>query len=279
MTGYSIVYTTKLSKNPPQRRFCLGFFGMIRIPITCEDFLNFVRLLPANSTVDVFITCCDRPTEMDENIKLELDNFTNIVNNIFAGCQVYIQMYSYEPQIYIKRTQKLNYAQYGKVTRMHPYRIMSFHHCLSLLAKNITDHIERTNVNYDNVILTRFDMLQRISSLGKMCEAKNTENFYIYRNPQLYGPETVEDRMIVLSSKCVGKLQGLYESHETMNLHQDDFWSENILKEYVKQFHDVNMVVQEGVQMDFSPFKEVKYENFFLELQERFIQNILLKFD
>jgi hypothetical protein len=237
-----------------------------------------MRLLPENSTVDVFITCCDRPTEMDENIKLELNSFTNIVNDIFAGCQVHIQMYEYEPQIYIKRTQKLNYDQYGTVTKMHPYRIMSFHHCLSMLAKNITDHIERTGVDYDNVILTRFDMLPRISSLGKMCETKNTDNFYIYRNPQIYGPEMIEDRLFVLSSKYVGKLRGLYESHETMTLPQDDFWSENILKEYVKQFPEICLLVQEGVEMEFSPFKDAKYENFFLESQSKFIDEILEKF-
>lgn len=276
-----MVYTNNLSENPspPPRRFCLGFFGMIRMPITHPDFLHFMHLLPVNSIVDVFITCSDRPTEMDENAKLELKTFTNIVNRIFAGCQVYIQMYEYEPQIYIKRTQKMNYDQYGKVTKMHPYRIMSFHHCLSMLAKTITDHIEKTGVDYDNIILTRFDMLQRITSLGKMCDTKNMDNFYIYRNLKLYGPEMVEDRMLVLSNKCVGKLQGLYESHETMNLSQDDFWSENILKKFVKQFTDVNMVVQEGVKMEFSPFKDAKYEHYFLELQERFIHNILLKFD
>lgn len=274
-----MVFTTSLPKNPPpSRRFCLGFFGMIRIPITRHDFQNFMRLLPANSTVDVFITCCDRPTEMDENIKLELNSFTNTMNDIFAGCQVHIQMYEYEPQIYIKRTQKLNYDQYGLVTRMHPYRIMSFHDCLSMLSKNISEHIERTGVDYDNVILTRFDMLPRISSLGKMCGTKNTDNFYIYRNPQVYGPETVEDRMMVLSGKHVGKLCGLYDSHETLKLDQCDFWAENILKEYVKQFPDVNMVVQEGVQMEFSPFKDVKYENYFLELQSKFIDKILEKF-
>ena len=271
-----MVYTNNLSENPPQR-FCLGFFGMIRIPITRQDFLHFVRLLPANSIVDVFITCCDRPIEMDENAKLELNSFTDTMNRIFAGCQVHIQMYEYEPQIYIKRTQKLNYDQYGLVTRMHPYRIMSFHHCLSMLAKTISEHIERTGVDYDNVILTRFDMLPRITSLGKMCETKNTDNFYIYRNPQVYGHEMVEDRMMVLSGKYVGKLLGLYDSHETLKLDQHDFWAENILKKYIQTFPEIRLMVQEGVEMDFSPFKDAKYENFFLELQERFIQNILVR--
>ena len=147
-----------------------------------------------------------------------------------------------------------------------------------MLTKNISEHIEKTNVEYNNVILTRFDMLPRISSFGQILNTTNTDNFYIYRNPQVYGPETVEDRMVVLSSKHVEKLRGLYDSHETLKLEQDDFWAENILKEYVKQFPDICLMIQEGVQMEFSPFKDVKYENYFLELQSKFIDKILEKF-
>jgi hypothetical protein len=147
-----------------------------------------------------------------------------------------------------------------------------------MLTKNISDHIEKTGVDYDNVILTRFDMLPRISSFGDILHTKNIDNFYVYRNPAVYGDKMVEDRMMIVSSKHVGKLQGLYESHETLGLHQDVFWAENILKEYLKQFPDVNMVVQEGVEMELSPFKDVKYEDFFLDFQNNFINKILQQF-
>ena len=79
-----MVFTNNLSENPPPRRFCIGFFGMIRIPVTRHDFQNFMRLLPANSTVDVFITCCGRPTEMDENIKLEFTVQSSVSSSVIG---------------------------------------------------------------------------------------------------------------------------------------------------------------------------------------------------
>jgi hypothetical protein len=261
--------------NKPAPRFCLGFFGMIRIQVTRENFLHFMRLFPANSKVDVFITCCNRPSEMHENVELDINNFTQIMHDIFVDCPVHIHMYPYEPHIYIKRTQKLGYKQYDEVTKMHPYRTMSLHHCFSMLTRNISDHIAKTGVDYDNVILTRFDMLSRISSFGDILHTKNVDNFYVYRNPEVYGDKMVEDRMIIVPSNHVGKLQGLYDSHETLGLRQDVFWAENILKEYLKQFPDICLMVQEGVEMEFSPFKDVKYEDYFLEFQNYFINKIL----
>jgi hypothetical protein len=159
---------------------------------------------------------------------------------------------------------------------MHPYRIMSLHDCISKLSKNITDYIDTTNTTYDNIILTRIDMINRISSFGNILNDKNVNNVYIYRDPTVYGPEMGEDRAIISCSKGVQILQNLYDSHETLNIDENDFWAEKIITIYLKQFEtEINLQIQTGVIMEFSPFKDVKYDPMFLSLQSKFIESHL----
>lgn len=264
-----LIYLYKMVK------ICLGLFGMIRKQINRDDFINFVRLLPRESSIDIFITCCNKYSEFDSN-DIDVDSFTKEMNDIFKGYNTNINVYKYGPEIYIKRTQKLNYKQFGERTNMHPYRIMSLHHCISKLSKNITDYIDTTNTTYDNIILTRIDMINRISSFGNILNDTNVNNVYIYRDPIVYGPEMGEDRVIISSSKGIQILQNLYDSHETLNIDENDFWAERVITIYLKQFEtEINLQIQTGVIMEFSPFKDVKYDPMFLSLQSKFIESHL----
>jgi hypothetical protein len=256
-------------------KICLGFFGMIRTKISHDNFINFVKLMPREIELDIFITCCNKYSEFDSNY-IDINSFTREMNDIFKGYNTNINVYNYQPGIYIKRTQQLNYKQFGERTNMHPYRIMSLHHCISILSKNITEYIQNTNTYYDNIILTRFDMINKISSFGDILNDKNINNIYLYRDPLTYGIESGEDRVIITCVNGVKILQNLYDSHELINIHENDFWSENIIKQYLKQFEsEVNLLVQKDIVMGLSPFKDIKYDPSFLHLQNRFIENYL----
>ena len=256
-------------------KICLGLFGMIRKKINHDDFINFVKLLPRESSIDIFITCCNKYSEFDSN-DIDIDSFTTEINDIFKGYYTNINVYKYEPEIYINRTQQLNYKQFGERTNMHPYRIMSLHDCISKLSKNITDYAKNTNTIYDNVILTRIDMINGISSFGNILNQTNENNIYLYRDPTVYGHEMGEDRVIISSSKGIKILQNLYESHEALNIDEHEFSSEQIITIYLKQFEtEINLQIQNGIIMEFSPFKDIKYDPAFLSLQNKFIESRL----
>lgn len=256
-------------------KICLGLFGMIRKKINHDDFIKFVKLLPRESSIDIFITCCNKYSEFESN-DIDIDSFIKEINQIFKGYYTNINVYKYEPEIYINRTQQLNYKQFGERTNMHPYRIMSLHDCISKLSKNITDYAKNTNTIYDNIILTRIDMINGISSFGNILNQTNENNIYLYRDPCVYGPGMGEDRVIISCNKGIKILQNLYKSHETLNIDEHDFSSEKIITIYLKQFEtEIKLQIQTGVIMNFSPFKNVKYEPYFIEFQNKLIQKCL----
>jgi hypothetical protein len=257
------------------KRICLGIFGMIRTKLDIRAFAKFRNLLP-DCEIDIFITTCNKFCELDvEDVHHNLDLITEDLYKVFKGCNVFTNVYNYDPQCYIQKVKSLKYNQFCKITNLFPYRIISMHDSVSRLSKDIIEHIEKTQTKYDNIIFTRFDMFKNIKSFGDILRTTNVNNIYLYRNPRFYDNELAEDRAIILCTRGVELLQNLYNSHALLNLNEEDFWSENIIKTYLKQFDDVNLLIQNGVIINITIIQYEKYTDHFISKQNEFINKLI----
>ena len=243
-------------------RICIGFFGFIRIPITYEIFHEFKKSLPDNSTIDIFITCPNIVNEYDsdtETINTE-SQIIGDLQSVFKGCNVYIDIYPYEPLIFIKKSRDLGLPDY---TTFPTYRIFSQHYSISRLSRNITKLARDNNYYYKSVILTRFDIIGGVKSFSHLIENVDKNTMYIWRPPYANSPDSeAEDRIIISSTEGIEVLCDLYEGDGKPRDIYGALYPEIILAKHISLFPHIKMLPQDTIQIIFSPSRWVKYSPF-----------------
>jgi hypothetical protein len=240
-------------------RICIGFFGFIRNSINYEIFNQFKQLLPANSILDIFITCPNKVNEYDDPLSI-IDMHSEIIKDIraaFGTCNVYVDIYEYDPLIFIKKVRNLRLPDY---TSYPIYRVFSGHFSISRLCRNITNFARDNHINYKNIILTRFDIIPGVKSLGNLLEHVDENNIHIWRRCPYSSDTDAEDRIIISSMKGVHALADLYENGNTRGIDiYETLVPENILGKYLTTFPNLIKLPQDGIKMELSPSIKVKY--------------------
>jgi hypothetical protein len=243
-------------------RICIGFFGFIRIPITYEIFHEFKKSLPNNSIIDIFITCPNKVNEYDSDTEI-IDIESKIIRDlysVFRDCNLYIDIYPYEPFLFIKKSRDLGLPDY---TTFPTYRIFSQHYSISRLSTNITKFARNNNLYYKSVILTRFDIIGGVKSFSHLIENIDKNIMYIWRLLYVNSPDSeAEDRIIISSIEGIDILRDLYEGGDKSKDIYSALYPEMILAKYVSLFPYIRMLPQNNIQILFSPFKLVKYSPF-----------------
>jgi thymidylate kinase len=146
---------------------------------------------------------------------------------------VFIRDYKYEPQIFINQANDLNLAR-KTADNLYPYRIISLFSAISKISKEIREAC----VEYDFVILTRFDMLKLVYSIGAVTDYelyKDKSAIFGYRQDT----SQIEDRLIITGEVGLEKLANLYDTyHKIENIATTQFVAEYILRSYLLQYAD-----------------------------------------
>jgi hypothetical protein len=253
-------------------RICIGFFGFIRIPITYEIFYEFKKSLPDNSTIDIFITCPNKVNEYDSDTEV-INTESQIIRDlqsVFKDCNVYVDIYPYEPLIFIKKSRDLGLPDY---TTFPTYRVFSQHYSISKLSTNITKFARNNNIYYKSVILTRFDIIGGVKLFSHFIENVDKNIMYIWRHPYENSPDSqAEDRIIISSIEGVEVLCNLYEGSDKSRDIYSMLYPEIILAKYVSLFPHIRMLPQDNIQIILSPFKVVKYSPFNKSLMNHLLE-------
>jgi hypothetical protein len=206
-------------------RFAIGFFGFARkIPKSC-DIDKFLSLFPEGSVVDIFISV---PTVVDEylNINTLVDQKT--LTGIFGDRLKVADFFEYDPHKHIRKARTLGLADFNATHNYHPYRQLSLIYSISNISKIINDY----NGDYDNIILTRFDIFQTITSFGKLLEDKNTDTIYGFRDGS---PTCFEDRIIISCKDGIERMAAMYDTFAPSSRDETKHIIEFFLAQYVNE--------------------------------------------
>jgi hypothetical protein len=250
------------------KRICIGFFGFIRTPINRDIFNSFRSLLPDSCTIDIVISCPNKINEYDDIII----NSSVILEDIRAacnGCNVYIDAYEYDPLIFIKKVQELGLPDY---TTYPSYRVFSMHFSISRLCKNIINISLENHIHYDSIILTRFDIIPGVTSLGCLLNQVTEHAIYIWRRCPYVSDVHAEDRIIISSMSGVHALCNLYGFSVDSQFYTP-LVSENIIGKYLHLCNNLILLPQDGISLNLPPSIHVKYsdasKNYLLQLLDR----------
>jgi len=250
--------------------FCIGFFGFVRDYPIQEDVDKFLNLLPTNSTVDIFISC---PNVLDEykniNVMVNKEEFYRVFNNKIID----INLYQYDPFKFIKKSREIGVIDFTR-HRYHPYRILSLIYTISTISSIIANHIENTNVKYDNIIITRLDIIPTISSFGLLLNKPNDDTLYCWR---VISNLNAEDRLQIGCYDAIKILSQMYDNI-IISPNDDEFYIELLIGKYI-QSHSILKKIQENVNFigghkwAYSPYG--KYSDEFIN----YINNIIKLYD
>lgn len=219
-------------------KIAVGIFGFIREDIYNNDWLSFFEMLKSSTAssdedikIDVYLCTPNILREFDGDIvNFEYIKETLLKNPMIEN--VFIRDYKYDPQVFIDKSKELN-LPYKTPDNLYPYRILSLFSSISNASKEIL----QSNIEYDFSILTRFDMLKLVYSIGTDFEIyKDKSAIYGYRADN----SQIEDRFIITGVVGLTKLSKLYETyhnnHTMMNIGDEPFVSEYKLRSYLLQF-------------------------------------------
>lgn len=254
---------------------CLGFFGFIRNSIYYDNIISLIQLLPPNSTIDVYINTPNRFSEFDNELLTNdnISNYIKILYNINQIKNIYINIYDYEPSIFILKSLKYNLPKVNKYNNIYPFRILSLHYSISTLCSFIINN----NKLYDTHILTRFDIIPSIKSLGDCINIIPENNIYIWRTIPYRSNDDAEDRIIIGSNKSINILSTLYFSdiYNIYHLNPESFNSEKIIGKYIKS-QNIIALEQNNIVIGLSPSLQIKYTKEFELLCDTLFVNINL---
>lgn len=238
----------------------LGFFGFMRKFITPEAFESFQNIHP-DCDIDIYISCPNKFNEYDENT-IDEESFRENLQTIFKKCHIYINIYTYDPFIFIKRIKELALPDY---TDVPTYRVLSQHFSIGELSKYITNTSQKNDIIYDNVILTRMDMFLSLKIDSQLLKNHNKDIIYIYRTVPYVSRTDAEDRVILSSLLGISKLTNLYylnnvEKETIKNIYLEPY-PERILCKFIEMFHDIRKAPQHGIStcLDINPGGCMKY--------------------
>lgn len=220
-------------------KIALGIFGFIRDDIYVNSWLSFFERLKSDSDakasgdikIDIYLCTPNILREFDGDIV----NFEYIKDTLMKNPMienVFIRDYKYDPQVFINKSKELN-LPYKTPDNLYPYRILSLFSSISNASKEIL----QSNIEYDFTILTRFDMLKLVYSIGADLEIyKDKSAIYGYRADN----SQIEDRFIITGVVGLTKLSKLYETYHNhtpiVNIGDEPFVSEFKLRSYLLQF-------------------------------------------
>jgi hypothetical protein len=252
------------------KRVCIGFFGFIRNPIDHDVFTRFRKLLPDICIIDIVVSSPNKINEYDDDNNT-IDTNSEIVENmrsVFGNCNVYIDLYEYNPLIFIKRVRELGLSDY---TDYPTYRIFSQHFSLSRLCKHIT---QKNKPVYDTILLTRFDIFPSINSLGSLLDQVREDTIHIWRRVPYASDVDAEDRIIISSMNGVHNLCDLYDGAliKDPNIYVR-LIPEIILGKYLRTCN-LRLLPQEGISFNASPSIHVKYS----DTAKKYMEHLLTKY-
>lgn len=220
-------------------KIAIGIFGFIRENIYDNEWLSFFKLFADASAadaadtdikIDVYIRTPDILHEFEKDmVDFEYIRTTLLKNPMIEN--VFIRDYKYEPQIFINQANDLNLAR-KTADNLYPYRIISLFSAIS----KISNFIREADIEYDFVVLTRFDMLKLVYSIGAVADYelyKDKSAIFGYRQDT----SQIEDRLIITGEVGLEKLANLYDTyHKIENIATAQFVSEYILRSYLLQY-------------------------------------------
>jgi hypothetical protein len=239
----------------PLKRICIGFFGFIRNPLNMIDFNRFRDLLPNKYILDVIISCPNKINEYDTDV-ITLETMNQL--SAFNECNVYIDLYDYDPIVFIKRVRDIGLPDY---TTFPSYRVCSQHFSISRLCKNILKYSQENHIEYDHIILTRMDILPGVKSLGNLLEQRHEHIIHIWRRYPYVSNSDAEDRIIISSIQGIHALCGLYDSGLRHCCLYTPIVPEIILGKYLSLFNNLVLLPQDGIILEHSPSISVKYSD------------------
>jgi thymidylate kinase len=211
-------------------KIAIGIFGFIRENIYDNEWLSFFKLFSDDIKIDVYICTPDILHEFEKDmVDFEYIKTTLLKNPMIEN--VFIRDYKYVSQIFINQANELNLAR-KTADNLYPYRIISLFSAISKISKEIRE----ADIEYDFVVLTRFDMLKLVYSIGADADYelyKDKSAIFGYRQDT----SQIEDRLIITGEVGLEKLSNLYDTyHKIENIATTQFVSEYILRTYLLQY-------------------------------------------
>jgi hypothetical protein len=222
-------------------RFAVGFFGFVRKMPTSDDVEKIISLFPAFSDVDIFISV---PTVMDEYLNINTLVDQNTLTHIWGDRLKVSNFFEYDPHKHIRKAREMGVPDHNAKYDIHSFRQLSLMYSISTLSKIVKDYAG----DYDNIILTRFDLLDRIHFVRKVFNEPNTKSIYGWREAQ---PTAFEDRIIITCIRGIEILSDMYDTFDPSLIDASEgLIPEFYMGNYLNLFPELCKEIQRSVRIE-----------------------------
>jgi hypothetical protein len=231
------------------KKIAIGFYGFMRkIPEKkiIDNFLNFFE----DSIFDIYYNCPNIFDEFDETI-IDFEEIKKNYNDLFDNLLIknkYLKFIEYNPKDFIVKAKECNYPFKNNSTNLYSFRILST--CKSI--NDIAIFINENSMKYDLIILTRFDIIELIVSIGNVTNTIFKNNIMLWRTTPYISFNDAEDRIIFCSKEAINKLVNLYDSTDSIIKKiesMDKFYTETIIRIFYNSFEDIIKLPQSNVNI------------------------------
>ena len=215
-------------------RYAVGFYGFARKIPNAYEVAAFFELFPKNSDVEIFLSV---PNIIDEYLNIETPVDQKSLIEVFGGKVKISNFFDYDAKKHIKKSRDMGLADYNEKHRYHSYRQLSLIYSISSISKIIKDH----SVEYDNIILTRLDLINTIK-FGNLLKEPNVSSIYGWRE---FDPTTFEDRVIITCFRGIEVLSDMYDNFNSSLIDEKEgLVSEFYIGNYLRLFPELRKEVQ-----------------------------------
>jgi hypothetical protein len=231
------------------KKIAIGFYGFMRIipeKKIIDNFLNFFE----DSNFDIYYNCPNVFDEFDETI-IDFEKIKKNYNDLFDNLLIknkYLKFIEYKPKDFILKAKECNYPFKNSSTNLFSHRILST--CKSI--NDIAIYINENDNEYDLIILTRFDIIELIVSIGDVNNTIFKNNIMLWRTTPYISFNDAEDRIIFCSKEAINKLVNLYDSTDLIIKkieYMDIFYTETIIRIFYNLFEDIIKLPQSNVKI------------------------------
>jgi hypothetical protein len=232
-------------------RIAVGLFGFLGEILTTDQIRSHLQSsFPPDSKIDIFYyaprICHESdPTLLDESV------IETSYRNANLG-DVHFQWFTYSPFPFIEKSISQGLPMKNTMTLMYPYRLFSMYSNFTKTLQLINDTIQKTNMQYDAIVMTRNDYIRFIAKYTDMFEdIPLKEGIYAMRNPHsVLSPEChAEDRVIYGLPHCILKLLSIESELPSILSNPTLAYGEGILKTFLlKHFQPSQLFYQRGIQ-------------------------------
>jgi hypothetical protein len=257
-------------------KVAICFYGFLRELYSSELVKNYLNNILYNNIelIDIYYACPNKLSELSNELNEEEKiNVTHTLNSI----NVNYEIYDYNPNIFIEDIHKNNINLYSNITNQISPRLLSMFYGI----KKSVELLQKSTINYDRVIVTRFDLLNSIQNINKNNNYIDDSIYILRTSPyrvnfgRFVNNFHAEDRIFFGSKNIILKLTNIYDFIKS-NWDDNNAYAEKLLYDFYKNENIEIKYNEDYILETVLKYKQInnEYTDYYNKMYNNFIGSI-----